>query len=905
MNRKLPLRSAVVLGAVLLSASAGPHAQTPSPAQSPQSAAVTARINEASALLNKRAFADAMKIIDALAGDPTVASDIVLQSDVTYLTGNAWFLQNEYPKAVQFLERSLEICRTRADQTCQVRALFRLTQTRKNMGQYAVALERGQELVALSEALKNDDRTARSLTVLGSIQDLTGRFDAALESYRRAMQLAAVSSPPAVAASILTEAAITYKNLGNFDEALALYAKALAGQRGTPDRLSMAVTLLNMGNVYRLLGQDDRALECFQESLGIVRDLNERRALTINLSAMGELLLDRGDTTRALALFTEQLQVTQSVGNRNEEGVATMNLASVHKARGELDQAVARYEAALAIQREIGARTREAAALLALSELKVMQGDPAAARTLSTQAIAIAREAGGPELEWRALHGGATAARAQKQTDQAIAMLRESAAIVNDLRANVPTDAGKVGFVDTRQAIFNDLAGVLVAANRAEEGLEAAEAGRARAFADLLAQRQVEGKPAERRQLEAVRSAIDQSRAEAAAAPAGRAPGTRGAVLHERLTSLKSDHAELASLLTAESPTVAEIKAIAKRLNATLVEYLVAENALLVWVVTPAQTIHAATVEIAGPKLQGLVDELRKQLDSTAAGPPSPRLTALSRQLNDLLIQPIAAWLPASAGAQVVIIPQGPLAVLPFAALEDARGRPLVARHTLAFAPAISVFRYTAAKRRASPASAASALVVADAAGPAEAAMPPLPGAREEGQLVAKRLRPGEVSLMVGPDATEAAFKRTAGTRRIVHVATHGLISADRPLRSSLLLAPGGGEDGYLRVDEIFGMALQADLVVLSGCSTGLGKSSGDGIIGLGRAFIYAGTPSVVVSQWDVSDKATTYLMDQFYASLGKGRGPAAALRDAQMATRAQFPNPALWAAFVAIGEPR
>lgn len=870
--------------------------------QGPPQQDVKANITEAAALIGKREFAGALKILEPLAATPAIAGDVVLGADVAYHLGNTYFLQNEYPKALKVLERSRELCRARPDLTCEWRAHFRITQAHKNQGQYAVALEHGLETVRLAEQLKNDDFLARTFAVVGSIQDLMGRFQAALESYRRSDRLLAGSKSPVVFA-IMTETAITHKNLGNFDEALALYAKALAAHRANGDRLNQAVTLLNTGNVYRLLGQDDRALECFQESLAIVRDLNERRALTINLSAVGELLLDRGDTTRALALFTEQLQVTQSVGNRNEEGVATMNIASVHKARGDLDQAVARYEAALAIWREIGARTREAAALLALSELTLMRGDAASAAALSGQAIAIARDAAGPELEWRALHAGASAARARKQPDEAIAMLRSSAAIVNDLRANVSTDTDKIGFVDGRQAVFHDLAGVLVSVNRPEEGLEAAEAGRARAFADLLAQRKVEGKPAERQQLESLRTAIDESRR---AAPASaRAPGTRGAVIDERLTSLRADHAELASLLTADSPSSTEIKDTARRLNATLVEYLVAEKALLAWVVTPAQTIHAATIEIAGPKLQGLVDELRQQLDSTAAGPPSPRLTALSRQLNDVLIQPIAAWLPASPGAQVVIIPQGPLALLPFAALEDARGRPLVARHTLAFAPAISVFRYTAAKRQASPASATSALVVADAVGPAEAAMPPLPGAREEGRLVARRLRPGEVSLLVGPDATEAAFKRTAGTRRIVHVATHGLISADRPLMSSLLLAPGGGEDGYLRVDEIFSLALQADLVVLSGCSTGLGKSSGDGIIGLGRAFIYAGTPSVVVSQWDVSDRATTYLMDQFYASLRKGRGPAAALRDAQMATRAQFPNPALWAAFVAIGEPR
>jgi len=183
--------------------------------------------------------------------------------------------------------------------------------------------------------------------------------------------------------------------------------------------------------------------------------------------------------------------------------------------------------------------------------------------------------------------------------------------------------------------------------------------------------------------------------------------------------------------------------------------------------------------------------------------------------------------------------------------------------------------------------------------------MPPLPGAREEGALVAKRLAPGDARLLVGAEARESTFKRAAADRRVLHLATHGVISPDRPLASSLLLSPGDGEDGYLRVDEIFSLPLTADLVVLSGCSTGVGKPSGDGIIGLGRAFIYAGTPVVVVSQWDVNDRATAFLMDRFYASLREGRGPAAALRVAQLATRAQYPNPYLWAAFVAIGEPK
>jgi CHAT domain-containing protein/tetratricopeptide (TPR) repeat protein len=876
-------------------------AQTPAPPQTPQD--VKARIKEAADLLNKRAFADAMKILDVLAADPAVAADPALQADVTYHTGNSWFLQNEYPKALQLLERSLELCRSRADGTCAARALFRITQSHKNMGQYSVALARGQETVALAEALKDDDRAARALGVLGSIQDLLGRFQDALVSYRRSMQLSAVSSPPVVQFAILTEAAITYKNLGNFDEALTLYTKALEGQRAIDDRLYQSVTLLNMGNVHRLLGQDDRALECFQEALAIVRELNERRAISISITSLGGLLLDHGDTTRAMALFTEQLQITRAVGNRNEESIAMMNIASVHKARGELDQAAARYESALAIQRDIGAKTREVATLLALSELALMKRDAAAAGALSKQALALARESGGPELEWRALHADATAARARGQSDGAIAQLRASTAIVNDLRANVSSDVGKIGFVDGRQAVFHDLASLLVAAGRGEEALEAAEAGRARAFADLLAQRRVQGKPADRQHLDAFRSSLDAVRA--GAPPSAPAPGVRGGSYDDRLSALRANSGELASLLTAESPTRSEIKTIAGRLKATLVEYLVTERELLTWVIAPDGAVHAVATAVAGPKIEALVGELRPLLaKGTSGGAVPPRLTAIARELNALLLTPISAWLPSSADSLVVIVPHGPLAVLPFGALEDASGRPVIARHTIAFAPSISVFRYTTDKRRNRD-KAGSALIVADAVGPPEAGMPPLPGAREEGTLVAKRLGPGDVRLLVGAAATEAAFKQAAGDRRVVHLATHGVISADRPLASALLLAPGDGEDGYLRADEIFNLSLSADLVVLSGCSTGVGRPSGDGVIGLGRAFIYAGTPTVVVSQWDVSDRSTAFLMDQFYASLANGRGPAAALRAAQLATRARYPHPSLWAAFVTIGEPR
>ena len=409
--------------------------------------------------------------------------------------------------------------------------------------------------------------------------------------------------------------------------------------------------------------------------------------------------------------------------------------------------------------------------------------------------------------------------------------------------------------------MFRDLALLLVGAGRAEEGLEAAEAGRARAFADLLAQR--------------------------------RRP--------------RSDPRGPAALPTAGSTTVADVRATAKRLQATLVEYLVTEGRLLAWVVDPRGALHVASSDVTRERLDSLTKSVRAGIDTVdpAARRRTSALRGVLRELDRLLIGPVVPWLPASPEAPLIVIPHGPLALVPFAALEDETGRPLVERYTLSFAPAASVYQHTQGTVRAGERAAPRLLVVADPTPPAESAVARLPWAREEGQRIVRRFHGMPVRLLTGSAASEAAVKREASAYSRLHFAAHGLVAPDRPLASSLLLAAGEGEDGYLRVDEIFDLDLAADLVVLSGCSTGLGRLTGDGILGFTRAFIYAGAPTVVVSQWDVSDRTTAFLMDSFYGSLRAGQAKAAALRAAQLATRSRFPHPAMWAAFTVVGEPR
>lgn len=894
-----------LLSVVLLTATPGTRAfQGDSPA---------ARISEAAALIGRRAAADALKILEPLLADPAVIAKDDLLAPALRQTGAAWFQLNEYPKALESFQRGLVVSRRLPDRSTEAGITFGIAQVLKNQGAYPAALAQATAALALYQALNDALLSGRSYLLIGSIQDLMGSHRQALESYRMAVPLFDRTSRPA-ALSALNEIGISLKNLGLYREALDHYARALAGQIELGDRYSQAVTLLNTGVAYNALGQDDRALDAYERSLALARAIGERRGESILLGNLGDLLFDRADDRRALGYYEQQLALTRTLGNRNEEAQAHKAIGDVRARRGDFDGARQSYDAALVIQRQSGARRREAVTLEGLAETAWKQGAMAEAEAFARQSLALARTTGAPELEWRAHLTAAKAARTLGRVTDAVDELQASARIVNDLRANVGSDAGKIGFLDGHQDVFRELASTLAAAGRPDEALEAAEAGRARAFADLLEQRYVIGKPGEQASFTAVRTAIDEARAAPGAAPAAIAPdgrgsagATRAASLDESLARLSAEHGELASLLTAESPKRSEIIAIAARLHGTLVEYLVTDRQILAWVVSPAGDIHVATIEAGRARLDQLTGTVRGAIEAAdAAALRQPgRLSPQLRELDHLLIAPLNRWLPASPNALVVVIPSGSLAVLPFAAFEDARGIPLVARHTLAFAPAISVYRYTPAKRRAIGSDTRGVLVVADPTPPPGSGIASLPGAREEGRRVATRLGPVGVTLLSGAAASEASVKRLAGDQGILHFATHGLVSAERPLASSLMLTAGDGEDGYLRVDEIFSLPLAANLVVLSGCSTGMGRLSGDGIVGLSRAFIYAGTPAVLVSQWDVSDRATAYLMDQFYRGLRLGRGTAASLRSAQLATRHQFLHPALWAGFVLTGEPR
>jgi CHAT domain-containing protein len=248
---------------------------------------------------------------------------------------------------------------------------------------------------------------------------------------------------------------------------------------------------------------------------------------------------------------------------------------------------------------------------------------------------------------------------------------------------------------------------------------------------------------------------------------------------------------------------------------------------------------------------------------------------------------------------RLIIVPHGVLHYLPFGAFRDRHtGRYLIEDYTITYAPSASSIRFLRDKE--TPVN-GRALVMGAPAGVA----PALPGAMREAMMVGTELRS---MPMVGASATESLLYQLEDGVDLVHIAAHGFYEADTPLFSRIALAEGDGSDGNLEVHEILSDVdlTGVNLVVLSACQTALGKGgAGDEIVGLTRALLYAGTPGVISTLWDIGDDAAATLMNHFYCHLLNGDSAADALRRAQLELlHGDYPDPRQWAAFTLNGDP-
>jgi CHAT domain-containing protein len=465
---------------------------------------------------------------------------------------------------------------------------------------------------------------------------------------------------------------------------------------------------------------------------------------------------------------------------------------------------------------------------------------------------------------------------------------------VGDLHA----DAMLTGFFGTeRRAYYDVLVELLLHDARIAKAFEVTERARARAFLRLVGNHRL--KPPAGIRSEVVTELETLRRTIAAREAAGESQQElrlRYEALLPRVQTLSAEYAAMTSVATLD------LEAVREQLpaGATMISYYLSPLGAHAWILD-AETLEHVRLPLNAAQLRRIscwADALGRTRSGRPAEEECGSDPAKADEAYAALIAPLRNRI---RGTRLLLVPHGALHYVPFAALRDPEtGRYLVEDLTIAYVPSASTIRFLRGKE--SPVN-GRALVLGDPDTPGQ---PRLPGARAEAQRVAERFR---VRARLGKEARSSLLRALGGRIDLVHIAAHASYDASAPLFSTIHLAPGDGGNGALTVAEIQAELdlTGVNLVVLSACRSGVGKRShGDEVVGLTRAILYAGSPGVISTLWDINDAATPPLIEKFYDRLLAGAPAADALREAQveLLRDERYAAPYYWAAFLMTGAP-
>jgi CHAT domain-containing protein len=540
--------------------------------------------------------------------------------------------------------------------------------------------------------------------------------------------------------------------------------------------------------------------------------------------------------------------------------------------------------------------------------------------------------------EAESLYELGTALRQQGRRREALARWTEALAALDAQRGRFSASAQTRGTLGARHGtLFADVVELAVELGQRERAFHFLERSRARGFLAMIAERELSFATADA-PLDLLREQRETDRAYDAAQArlAKLQPGRDDTAIDQELAQieeLRQRRARTATAIRLTAPRLASLQepeprdlVAARRAldpGTRLLAYSVGADRTLLFVVTDMAAanrpaLHVAVLPLGRQTLQQRVEAFRGLIArGRDAADLEPALLAQSRRLFDDLIQPAGAAL--TGARRLLIVPDGPLHALPFAALAVGEGpRYLADQWPLHVAASATVYAELKKRGPAPPhQDGVTLLAFGDPryAGAATEAsglthsvlaraerLAPLPATRVEVEKIAA-LYPGTSRTYLGATATEARARAEMPRARLIHLAGHGLLDARFPLDSALALARDAeGDNGVLQAWEVIErVRIDADLVTLSACETGLGRDlGGEGLIGLTRAFQHAGARSVLASQWEVSDRSTALLMERFYAGLQRGLSKDEALRAAQIDVRKEpaHAHPFHWAAF-------
>jgi CHAT domain-containing protein/predicted negative regulator of RcsB-dependent stress response len=811
--------------------------------------------------------------------------------------GNACYRKKEFNKALEYYQRALEMSLERGDSRAESDALLRIDLTCDTMGQSRAGLEYLRELLKAKEHSKDGKGVERVILSIGH----------------------------------------AHMRLGEYQKALDCFQQSLKTSEESVDKVQQSRALESLGNFYLLLDEPQTAREYFQKALKLSRESGDLRGESWCGFLVGATFEIVDNHRTAVDYYLPALKTALALKDKKLTAEIFLRVATIYRYEKKYDKAGKFIDEARRISSASGDMSIEYRAAVTYGQLSIDVDDYQKALDYIREPLEFYGKTANVLGIVTCLKVSTEAYEGIHQEGRAIECLIGAIDVLESVRGRLVVEEHRSSFINGYGYYYEHLIELLLRKGCIEEAWSYAERAKARTFLDMLGGQKinlrVKAAPGQVKKIEALRDALDRQ----IALFYGEHDGERIKEISRQLEALQKEYEETLEKLKSSNPDYASLKSVNVATpgeitdllddDSLLLEYFAGEYKTWLFVKEKKTPLAAYEIPLGESELKekvkgllrditglspmgkrGLVKTLPDNAERSATKDDS--LDSRVDNLSTLLLSPALEAMKNKK--KLLVVPHGVLHNLPFSQLRDEKGAYLIEHHQIITEPSATIWKLCSTKKKSSSHGLAayglgelSVSFSPDMESAVRGVMsdrlmrdglPPLPGTRKEVEAIGALF--AEKEIVMGKDMTFARVENTIRGRRIVHFATHGILDSKHPLFSGLLLS-----DRILTIADIFGMDINADMVVLSACNTAAGDiSGGDELVGMSRAFMYAGSPTVVASLWSVSDDSTMMLMKNFFEELKRGSSEAEAMQKAELRVMQRYPHPYYWAPFIVVG---
>jgi CHAT domain-containing protein/tetratricopeptide (TPR) repeat protein len=870
--------------------------------------------------------AEAVKLSESL-------DDPASRAAALFGAGQVFYFRRNINQSVESFRQSVNLWEKAGDAEGKANSLYELGYALMSKSEPLEGLKNAEQALSLFENLNDRRGTALSKIAVGHLNLMIGETQTALDSYKSAEAMFPADTDFYQRAILYNGIGTIYENYGELNLSLKYRQKAFELMKKEKHLFGQLATLPSLGSINYRLGNKEAALDYLNQGEKLAAKLNDNFYAAVIYEELGNIYFSENSNENALENFQRSLKLLTKIGYKKETEIISDSIGTIYRRMGRNDLAVKYYEDSLKISREIKNKFAVVNTLYNLASLNEETGKTSVAL---------------------------------KQTEEILDTIQSLNNSINNGNLRKSYFSGVYQSYELRIKLLMRDAGRNSGVNSSIRALQTAESARARSMLENLSLAEVDLKkdaaPEIVRREKEIRILLNSKADKLTDLLSGGSDKSETEKLDGEINELEHELEEIKATLKRNSPVYSAIKnpapfdvgAFQRDVldeNSLLLEFSFGKEESYLWLVgkteinsyilSPRERIEARV-----EKLRELIAAREMKADESVEdfqkriGEAENTYKVESRRLSDELFGQIADKL---AGKRLIIVPDGKLHYFPIAALpfpNSADDAPFLLSNEIVYEPSaatLAVLMQSGKKTSAAPKNLLvfsdpifsvrdARLANAESETPTEndslkaenfrfaeslTSLARLDASKDEADAIVKIVGASGSTALSGAAATrERVLDASIADYKIVHFATHGLIKEDRPELSGIVLSQadenGQPLNGVVRLQDIYAMNLSADAVILSACSTGIGKEvRGEGLLSLNNAFLQSGARSVVASLWKVDDHAARELMKIFYREMAAGATTSEALRRAQIGLRQnpQYQSPFYWAAFTVHGD--